>query len=144
MPYINHTYGRSGTLWEGRYKGSLVQDEIYLLTCMRYIELNPVRGNMVKTAAAYRWSSYSCNASGRKDDLITPHRLYLGLGKDDPSRRIAYKALFRHHMEEDTIGEIRSAWRTGTPLGNDRFKEKIEKTLRMKVGYAKRGRPRVE
>jgi len=144
VPYINHTYGRSGTLWEGRYKGSLVQDEIYLLTCMRYIELNPVRANMVKTAAAYRWSSYSCNASGRKDDLITAHRLYLGLGKDDPSRRIAYKALFRHHMEEETVGAIRSAWQTGTPLGNERFKGKVEKTLRMKVGYAKRGRPRVE
>ena len=93
--------------------------KIYLLTCMRYIELNPVRVNMTNTAAAYRLSSYSYNGSGRKDDLITPYRLYLGLGKDDPSRRIVYKALFRHHMPEEAIGEIRSAWQTGTPLGND-------------------------
>lgn len=144
VPYVNHTYGRTGTLWEGRYKGSLVQDEGYLLACMRYIELNPVRAGMVKTAASYRWSSYACNASGRKNELIKPHETYLALGKDEVSRRAAYKALFRHHMGEETMEEIRSAWQTGTPLGNNRFREKIEKTLKLKVGYARRGRPRIE
>jgi putative transposase len=79
VPYINHVYGRSGTLWEGRYKGSLVQDEVYLLSCMRYIELNLVRATMVKTAAQYRWSSYHANASGRKSELITPHKLILSV-----------------------------------------------------------------
>lgn len=141
VPYINHAHGRSGTLWEGRYKASLVQDDTYLLTCMRYIELNPVRANMVKTASAYRWSSYACNASGRKNELITPHKTYLALGKDDVSRRNAYKGLFRHLVEEETVKDIRAAWQTGTPLGNNRFKDKVEKTLKMKVGYAKRGRP---
>jgi len=142
VPYINQTYGRSGTLWEGRYKGSLVQAEVYLLTCMRYIELNPVRAKLVKTTARYRWSSYHANASGRKSDLISPHKLYLAMGTDDVSRRAAYRALFRGRIDEETIVAIRAAWQTGTPLGNDRFKAKIEKTLKMKVGYAKRGRPR--
>jgi len=141
VPYVNHAYGRSGTLWEGRYKGSLVQDEVYLLVCMRYIELNPVRAGMVKTAAAYRWSSYACNASGRKNDLVVPHKLYLTLGKEEISRRSAYKALFKNYMAEETEAEIRAAWQTGTPLGNERFKQNIEKTLKTTVGYAKRGRP---
>jgi putative transposase len=144
VPYVNHTYNRSGTLWEGRYKGSLVQEENYFFACMRYIELNPIRAGMVKTAAAYRWSSYGSNASGRKSELVTPHQLYLALGADDQSRRRAYKALFQQRMTEETMGEIRAAWQTGTPLGNDRFKSKIEKTLKMKVGYAKRGRPKGE
>ncbi|MCG6969628.1 MAG: transposase [Gammaproteobacteria bacterium] len=144
VPYINHTYERSGTLWEGRYKGSLVQDDRYLLACMRYIELNPVRAKMVKTAAAYRWSSYAANASGRSNPVITPHSVYLALGKDAQSRRAVYKAMFRSALDSQTMESIRSAWQTGTPLGNERFKQKIEKTLKMKVGYARRGRPRKE
>ena len=144
VPYINRAYGRSGTLWEGRYRDSLVQDEKYLLTCMRYIELNPVRANMVRTASAYHWSSYTCNASGRKNELITPHRIYVALGKDELSRRFAYREIFDHYMEEETITEIRSAWQTGTPLGNERFKQKVEKTLKKKVGFSQRGRPKLE
>jgi putative transposase len=144
VPYINHTYGRSGTLWEGRYKASLVQDDGYFLACMRYIELNPVRANIAKTAAAYRWSSYAANASGRRNAIITPHAAYLALGKDDAKRRAAYKSLFRSRLDSAMLEGIRSAWQTGTPLGDERFKHRIEKTLKMKVGYAKRGRPRKE
>jgi putative transposase len=142
VPYINHTYGRSGTLWEGRYKGSLIQEDSYLLACMRYIELNPVRAKIVRTAAAYRWSSYQANASERKSELILPHRVYMALGKDDVGRRAAYKKLFKQRMDTETLKSIRAAWQTGTPLGSERFKQKIEKTLNMKVGYAKRGRPK--
>ena len=144
VPYINRTYNRSGTLWEGRYKGSLVQDDFYLLACMRYIELNPVRAKITKTAAAYPWSSYPANASGRKSQIITPHSVYLALAKDESGRRAAYKKLFKQGVDVETLQDIRSAWQTGTPLGNDRFKQKIEKTLKLKVGYAKRGRPKKE
>ena len=140
VPYINRTYHRSGTLWEGRYKGSLVQDDYYFLACMRYIELNPVRANIVKSG--YPWSSYATNASGRKSELITPHSVYLALGKNDAARRTAYKKLFNQRMDSESIESIRSAWQTGTPLGNDQFKERIEKTLKIRVGYAKRGRPK--
>ena len=144
VPYINHTYDRSGTLWEGRYKGSLVQDDSILLACMRYIELNPVRAGLVKTPAAYPWSSYHANASGRKNPLITPHNVYLALGRDEAGRRGAYKDLFRQRLETGTVEVIRSAWQTGTPLGNEQFKHKIEEALKMKVGYARRGRPKKE
>jgi len=142
VPYINHTYGRTGTLWEGRYKGSLIQDEQYLLTCMRYIELNPVRANMAKHPRQYRWSSYAANAYGKENPLMTPHDCYRRLGRTYQARQQAYRDLFKHHLDDGTLNEIRSAWQTGTPLGNDRFREKVEQVLKTKVGYSRRGRPK--
>jgi putative transposase len=86
VPYINYEYGRTGTLWEGRFKSSAVDSQAYLLTCMRYIELNPVRAGMVKAPGDYRWSSYGANALGDSDDLVTPHGLYTALGADGEAR----------------------------------------------------------
>jgi putative transposase len=142
VPYINHTYGSSGSIWEGRYKASLIHDEEYLLACMRYIELNPVRADMVRSPAHYRWSSYRHNGQGKEDALITPHALYLALGKTLPTRLAAYKALFKAHLDSGVLDDIRSAWQTGTPLGNDFFRQKVEAKLKCKVGQARRGRPR--
>jgi putative transposase len=142
VPYINHTYGSSGSIWEGRYKASLIHDEEYLLACMRYIELNPVRADMVRSPAHYRWSSYRHNGQGKEDALITPHALYLALGKTLPTRLAAYKALFKAHLDSGVLDDIRSAWQTGTPLGNDFFRQKVEARLKCKVGQARRGRPR--
>jgi len=143
VPYVNHTYGSSGSIWEGRYKASLVQDEEYLLTCMRYIELNPVRANMVRTAAHYRWSSYRFNGQGKGDELLKPHSEYLALSADSEVRREAYKILFKSHLDSGVIDDIRSAWQTGTPYGNDQFRERVEKKLGCKVGQSRRGRPRL-
>jgi putative transposase len=143
VPYINATYGTSGTLWEGRYKASLVQDEHYLLTCMRYIELNPVRAGMVRSPGHYRWSSYRSNAAGQAQSLITQHAEYRALGRTAAGRYAAYKALFNAHVDDPReLNEIRAAWQTGTPLGNDLFREKIERKLKCKVGHPRRGRPR--
>jgi putative transposase len=108
---------------------------------MRYIELNPVRANMTKTPAQYRWSSYRANAQGKDDTLITPHALYLSLGRTKASRMEAYKALFKAHIDEEDLKQIRAAWQTGTPLGNAQFKGKIERKLKSKVGHDRRGRP---
>jgi putative transposase len=141
VPYINHTYGTSGSIWEGRYKACLIHDEEYLLTCMRYIELNPVRANMVRSPGQYRWSSYRCNGQGKEDELVKPHTLYLGLGRTMPTRLEAYKAFFKAHLDKGVLDDIRAAWQTGTPLGNDYFKQKIENKLKCKVGQARRGRP---
>jgi putative transposase len=141
VPYINHTYGTSGSLWEGRYKASLIHDEPYLLTCMRYIELNPVRATMVKNPSQYRWSSYRYNAQGKDNPRIKPHVLYQALGRTRKARCEAYKALFSAHIDAEDLKDIRSALQTGTPLGNDSFKEKIEKKLKTKVGQDRRGRP---
>lgn len=142
VPYVNHQYDRTGTLWEGRYKSSLIQEEPYLLACMRYIELNPVRADMVKTASDYQWSSYHFNALNQEDELLTEHQLYKSLGLDKSIRCQSYQGLFNFRLGDNIMGEIRAAWQTGTPLANDQFKEQIEKKLSMKVGCARRGRPK--
>jgi putative transposase len=142
VPYFNHAYGRSGTLWEGRYKASLIESDSYLLACMRYIEMNPVRAKIVKSPADYPWSSFMVNAYGRKNQLVTPHGGYLALGGNDKSRRKAYRELFRQSPASEEVDRIRAAWQTGTPLGGERFRKSVERTLRTTVGYAKRGRPK--
>lgn len=142
VPYINHTYGTTGSLWEGRYKASLINDEQYLLICMRYIELNPVRAGMVTRPESYPWSSYQANAQSQADDLVTPNELYLGLGQSKNDRQSAYKDLFTARIDEIQLRDIRCAWQTGTPLGNDCFREKVEQKLELKVGQDRRGRPK--
>ncbi|MFC1537183.1 transposase [Pseudomonadota bacterium] len=142
VPYINHAYGRTGTLWEGRYKSSLIDEENYLLICMRYIELNPVRAGMVNHPGEYRWSSYHANAEGVSDSLLTPHNQYLALGHSGAEQTDCYRELFKAHVEEKVMSGIRAAWQTGTPLGNDRFREEIEKVLNQKIGHNHRGRPK--
>ncbi|MCM8854577.1 MAG: transposase [Candidatus Thiodiazotropha sp.] len=142
VPYINHTYGKSGTLWEGHHKGCVIDSDAYLLTCMRYIELNPVRAGMVQKPIDYRWSSYRGNAAQYTDKLTIPHALYRQLAQDLLCRQFAYRELFRNALEADQVHAIRVAVQTGTPLGNTRFCVQIEKRLKCKVGKARRGRPK--
>lgn len=141
VPFINHKYGRSGSAWEGRYKASLVQQERYFLMVMRYIELNPVRALMVALPAQYPWSSFVHNAGLRKISFINHHSTYLQLGESEHQRHIEYQRLFVGELGADDIKLIRESWQSGTPLGNSRFKEEVERTLACKVGQARRGRP---
>ncbi len=127
VQYFNYQYDRTGTLWEGRYKATLLDSEQYLLVCSRYIELNPVRAKMVSHADEYPWSSYPCNAMGKENLLITPHPIYKGLGLTEVQRQLGYRALFDSHMSSADIEQIREATNKAWVLGNDRFKEKIEK-----------------
>ena len=129
VQYFNTVYQRTGTLWEGRYKATLIHSEEYLLTCYRYIELNPVRANMVKHPRHYPWSSYRANALGKADPLITPHELYQALGNLPHQRQAAYQGLFHTHIDPETLAEIRQATQKGWALGNDRFKDEIERLL---------------
>ena len=142
VPYFNRKYDRSGTLWEGRYKASTIDTEQYLLACYRYIELNPVRAGMVRTPGEYCWSSYAANAQGEENPLITPHSLYLALGKDAAQRAAHYRGGFREALDAVVIVHIRASVQTGTPLGDDRFKKEIERLLGVHVGQARCGRPR--
>lgn len=141
VQYINRHYKRSGTLWEGRYKSSLIHAEDYLLACQRYIELNPVRADMVADPGQYRWSSYRRHALGLPDKLVTPHSLYLALGQDDASRQAAYRALFRSQLDEAALADIRHAIAQNQPLGNDRFKEAVCAATGVRRTQARRGRP---
>ena len=130
VQYFNQRYRRTGTLWEGRYKATLIDSEQYLLTCMRYIELNPVRArNIAKHPSEYPWSSYQANALGQADALLTPHREYKRLGKTWAERCTAYRQLFRTRIPEQTLDEIRAATNKAWVLGSDRFKRRIAKQV---------------
>ncbi len=144
MQYINRTQGRTGALWDSRYKSSVVQADTYLLTCQRYIELNPVRAALVGDPAHYRWTSYRHNALGAADERITPNALYLALGSNDKARQAAYRALFRAHLDGAAIADIRLALNQNQPLGNSRFYAKIERTTGMRREARVRGWPRLE
>jgi len=141
VTYVNHCYAKSGTLWEGRHKGCVISSDDYLLACMRYIELNPVRAGMVAAPGDYRWSSHRANALGDPGDGLMPHLLYRALGQTAQDRAHAYRELFRGALDPEQTHAIRATVQTGTPLGNTRFKEQIEQTLQRQVGQARRGRP---
>lgn len=141
VQYVNRTHRRSGTLWEGRFRSCLTQSESYVLACYRYIELNPVRAGMVKHPREYRWSSYRVNAEGKSSELVSPHRQYLRLGRDDSERYAAYRSLFSTQLDEQTVRSIRDATNGGYVLGNSRFQSQVAETLGRRVVRGKAGRP---
>ena len=142
VQYFNRVYRRSGTLWEGRFRSCLTQAETYLLACMRYIELNPVRAGMVAHPGDYRWSSYRVNAQGNGSTLIRAHGVYLALGGDAASRQEVYRELFRHELEPGFVDEIRLATNGNVVLGDGRFGTQIAALLGRRVTRDKAGRPR--
>ncbi len=137
--YFNKAYQRTGTLWEGRFKSCVVDAEGYLLICQRYIELNPVRANMVSGPADYRWSSYRSNGQGKPSRIWTPHEAYLRLGKSGRERMLAYQALFGAHIDGALLNDIRGSVNKGLALGNEQFKEQIEALTGQRVTPRKRG-----
>lgn len=139
--YFNREYQRSGTLWEGRFKSSLVQSETYLLQCQRYIELNPLRAGMVSDPADYVWSSYQCHALGKAINMSTPHEEYLRLGGSDLMRQSVYRSLFDAHVDDVLVNDIRLAVNKGLALGGGRFKDEIESLYGRRVKSARMGRP---
>ena len=141
VQYINRTYQRSGTLWEGRFRSCLTQSEDYVLACYRYIELNPVRSGMVMNPQNYRWSSYHANGLGKPNALITVHEQYRRLGRTEADRREAYRALFRAHVDEALVEKIRSATNGNYALGGKRFQKQIETALGRRVARGVSGRP---
>lgn len=142
VQYINRRYRRTGTLWDSRYRSSLVEAEVYLLACQRYIELNPVRAAMVKDPAHYRWTSYRTNGLGQPDARLMPHPLYRALGRDDQERQAAYRALFDAQLDLTVIGDIRLALNQSQPVGNARFHARIERITGVRREAKPRGRPR--
>ena len=139
--YINKTYGRSGYLWESRYKSCLVQLEDYLLACYRYIELNPVRARLVRRPDEYPWSSYAANAKGEPSPLITPHGQYVSLGRDAAERQAVYREMFGSLLGDQQLDEIRSATNGGYVLGSPAFKRAISRIVGRRVEKGSAGRP---
>jgi putative transposase len=126
VQYFNRHHGRSGTLWEGRFRSCLVDSARYVLGCYRYIEMNPVRASMVSTPSAYPWSSYSANIGRMQSSMLAPHAEYVGLGTNDASRCAAYRALFELKEEAGFLAAIRDATDGGYALLGDEMKAKLE------------------
>lgn len=142
VQYFNRTYRRTGTLWEGRYRSCLTQDDGYLLSCMRYIELNPVRASMTRHPGEYRWSSYQANAQGSADALVVRHPIYDALGANVEVRLSAYRELFRYELDPGLIDQIRKSTNGNFALGNERFAKEIEAALGRRSVAGKPGRPK--
>ncbi len=142
VAYFNGSYQRTGTLWEGRYKSCLVDSQGYLLTCYRYIELNPVRAAMVAMPEDYPWTSHHSNAWGRPDPLLQPHAEYLSLASDPEQRRAAYRDLFRCIIGDDQLSDIRLHVQQQRALGTHRFQAAIEEELKRVARVRPLGRPR--
>ena len=143
VQYINRCYRRSGTLWEGRFRSCLTQNEVYVLTCYRYIELNPVRSNIATHPRDYRWSSFHANGDGKCHDgvSLTPHHEYLRLGYTTRLRLQAYRGLFMSQLHPERVNEIRAATNGNLVLGNRRFQQQIADMLQRRVTPGRRGRP---
>lgn len=137
--YFNFRYRRTGTLFEGRFKSSLVESERYFLACQRYIELNPVRAGIVSDPADYVWSSYRAHALDVSAAMWTPHAMYLGLAHKAKERCRIYRKSMSEVMGTSLIRDIRLSLNTGLVLGSERFKDEVEQLTGQTQRQGKRG-----
>lgn len=139
--YFNDMYGRSGTLWEGRYRSTLIQTDRYLLACMVYIDLNPVRAGLASDVRDYPWSSHAFYVGMRSDKLIIPHPLFWELANTPFSREAAYSELVQAgvsaHQQEMLTRSVLDGWALGEPD----FIEDLQKRTKRRVSKSKAGRP---
>ena len=142
VQHFNSRYRRTGTLWEGRYRATVVEAERYLFECMRYIELNPVRAGMVAYPGEFPWSSYGANAEGKADALMSPHPLYCSLGMEDSERRTAYRQLVAEPLHEQGLAAVRECTNKGWALGGDSFQAEITVSAKRRATPLPKGRPK--
>ena len=138
---FNDSHARSGTLWEGRYKSTLIQTDRYLLACMAYIDLNPVRAGICALPDEFAWSSYRHYAGSRVDPLITPHALYWQLGNTPFAREAAYTALVHNGISEQENANFTQSTLRGWVLGEGAFVAELQKLTERRVSKATAGRP---
>jgi putative transposase len=141
VPYFNQKYSRSGTLWQGRYKATVIESERYFMACSAYIELNPVRTGLAYAPQDYPWTSYAHHVGIHLNPVITDHALYWALGNTPFSREAAYRNLLEQGLTADEVLAVTEATRKGWALGSDKYKAQLEKTINRRVQPAKRGRP---
>ena len=139
--YFNKRHGRSGTLWEGRYRSTLTQSDRYLLACMAYIDLNPVRAGMVAQASDYPWSSHAHYIGTRQDAWLTPHALYWALGNTPFARELAYAELVQAGIETQQQQALTSSTLSGWALGEDAFVDQLQQLTPRRVRQTQAGRP---
>lgn len=141
--YFNNRHGRSGTLWEGRYKSTLIETERYLLACMVYIDLNPVRAGMVAEPAQYGWSSHRHCIGQAVDKLVTPHALLWNLGNTPFAREAAYRDLVRAGISLQQQEALTHTALTGWALGSAAFLKSLQEETTRRLAPGQRGRPRL-
>lgn len=139
---FNDRHRRTGTLWEGRYRSTLIETDRYLLACMRYIEMNPVRAGLVNEPGHYRWSSHAHHIGLRLDPLITEHAVYWALGNTPFERQVAYRRLFEGGQEAAEVEAIRYATHRGWALGQQAFVESVSHSAGRRAAPRHAGRPR--
>lgn len=139
--YFNRAQGRTGTLWEGRYRSTLIQTERYLLTCMAYIDLNPVRAGLVADPAQYTWSSYGHYVGLRTDRIVTPHPLYWQLGNTPFAREAAYRDLVHAGLSVQQQQALTTATLQGWALGDADYVADLQKRTERRVAKGRAGRP---
>ncbi len=139
--YFNDRQKRTGTLWEGRFKSSLIQSERYLLACMVYIDLNPLRAGMVAQPGDYRWSSYAHHTGQRLEPWLTPHPLYWELGNTPFAREIAYANLVQAGIASVQQAALTDATLRGWALGEPEFVADLQKRTVRRVSKTTAGRP---
>jgi len=144
VQYVNHRYQRSGSLWEGRYKSSLIDANSYLLSCYRFVELRPLELAGVEELEDYPWSSFHHHSAIHASELVIDHPLYTALGDDPAERGHAYSQLFRYAFDPGLLDYIAETVQVGRILGGDRFKDQVEQIADRRVRPLKRGRPRKE
>jgi putative transposase len=138
---FNDKHGRTGTLWEGRYRSSLVQTERYFLACMVYLDLNPVRAGMVTEAAAYPWSSHRHYIGTRRDHCVTPHAVMWGLGNTPFAREAAYAELVAAGLSQQQQAVFTRSVLSGWAVGTEAFVAELAEQTERRLGPGKRGRP---
>jgi putative transposase len=141
VPWFNNKYGRSGTLFQGRFRTSVIDPDAYFLACILYIELNPLRSQLAFDPLDYRWSSYAHHAGVRPDPLITDHAKYWELGNTPFQREAAFIELAQQGMSGQELDTINAAVLKGAPLGSHQFKVELEHKTKRQILPAKRGRP---
>jgi putative transposase len=139
---VNDRYGRTGSLWEGRFKASLVESDRYLLACQRYIELNPVRAGIVADPRDYPWSSHRAHALGAPDPLLRSHPAYEALAHDAVGRCDAWRRMVATAVAPEEIDAIRFYLQRQQALGTDRFQQQVGAMLGRRAGPGRPGRPR--
>jgi len=139
--YFNDSQGRSGTLWEGRYRATVIEAERYLLACMAYIDLNPVRAGLVGEARDYPWSSHGHYAGLRVDSLLTPHPLVWALGNTPFAREAAYAGLVRAGITAEQQDLLTRSALSGWALGGSDFLADLQKRTERRVTKNQAGRP---
>jgi putative transposase len=140
--YVNKLEGRSGSLWEGRFKSSIISTSEYLPACCRYIDLNPLRAGMVTEPGEYKWSSYLCKAYGKTDPVVDFDKSYLSAGRNEKDRQAFYTQYVRDTIPDGELKLIREALQRGQLTGGERFRREVSEKLGIRISNNGPGRPK--